>query len=206
MLMVSFVYFDVGGVMVLDFSGADKWRQFKRRIGITAGKDAEFEDFWNRYEPEVCWGRDVGTLVPLMEKKFGLGFPADYSFLLDGFVNHFKANRPIWPLVGRIHRKCGVGLLTNMYPKMLEAIMKRGLLPGVEWDAIVDSSAEGVSKPDEKIFRLAEERSGFGGKEILFVDNSRGHIDAARAFGWRTFLYDSAQAEESNAGLEALLR
>lgn len=204
--MVSFVYFDVGGVVILDFSGADRWRQFKRRIGITADKDAEFEDFWDRHEPEVSLGRDVETLVPLIERRFGLKLPPGYSLLLDGFVDRFEANKSLWPLISRVHKKRGVGLLTNMYPKMLEAIEKRGLLPEVKWDSIVDSSVEGISKPDTGIFGLAERRSGFGGNEILFVDNSRRNIDAARAFGWRTFLYDSAHLDESNAELKALLQ
>jgi FMN phosphatase YigB (HAD superfamily) len=197
----KFVYFDVGGVVVLDFSGNDKWKQFRRSIGIRPGKDAEFEEFWNRYEPEVNAGRDVETLLPLIGRQFGLKFPQNYSLLIDGFVNRFEVNRSVWPAIDRIRKQCRIGLLTNMYPNMLEAIRERGLLPKIDWDVVIDSSVEGVIKPDQQIFRLAEERSGFGGKEIAFVENSKKHIEAAKAMGWQTFLYDSAAPEESSARL-----
>ena len=33
--MISFVYFDVGGVVILDFSGTNKWEMVKKEWGIT---------------------------------------------------------------------------------------------------------------------------------------------------------------------------
>ena len=151
--MVSFVYFDVGGVVVLDFSGTDKWDQLKKEIGISKSKDAKFESFWDRYEPKVNAGQDVETLLPLIKRKFGSELPEDYSLLIDGFVKRFEANRSIWPVIEKIHKKCKIGLLTNMYPHMLEAIKNRKLLQKIKWDIIIDSSVEGITKPDSKISR-----------------------------------------------------
>ena len=54
--MVSFVYFDVGGVVVLDFSSTDKWEQLKKELSITKNNDAESESFWDKYEPRVNAG------------------------------------------------------------------------------------------------------------------------------------------------------
>ena len=31
---LSFIYFDVGGVVIQDFSGTNKWSQLKRELGI----------------------------------------------------------------------------------------------------------------------------------------------------------------------------
>lgn len=202
--MVSFVYFDVGGVVVLDFSGTDKWEQLKKELGITKNNDAEFESFWDKYEPRVNAGQDVETLLPLIRKEFGSKLPEGYSLLINGFVNRFEANKSIRPVIERIHKKCKMGLLTNMYPHMLEAIKNKGLLPKVKWDVIIDSSIEGVIKPNPKIFKLAEDRSGFRGKDILFVENSQKHIEAAKAYGWQVFLYDSAHPEEASKRLSEL--
>ena len=199
--MVSFVYFDVGGVVVLDFSGTDKWDQLKKEIGISKSKDAKFESFWDRYEPKVNAGQDVETLLPLIKIKFGSKLPEDYSLLIDGFVKRFEANRSIWPVIEKIHKKCKIGLLTNMYPHMLEAIKNRKLLPKIKWDIIIDSSVEGITKPDSKIFKIAEKRSGFKENNILFVDNSQKNIEAAMVHGWQVFLYDSAHPKEESRRL-----
>ena len=202
--MISFVYFDLGGVVELDFSGTNKWKLLKKELGITADKDNEFEDFWNKYEAEVNVGRDVETLIPLIKEKFGSKLPKNYSFLINGFVNRFEVNKSIWPVIDKIHQKCRIGLLTNMYPHMFEAIKKRGLLPNVKWDAIIDSSIVGIKKPDPRIFELGEQKAGVKGNKILFVENSPIHVKAAKNFGWQTFLYDSAHPEDSSNRLLAI--
>jgi FMN phosphatase YigB (HAD superfamily) len=196
--MISFVYFDLGGVVELDFSGTNKWELLKKELGITADKYKEFEDFWDKYEAEVCIGRDVETLIPLIKEKFGSKFPKNYSFLINGFVNRFEVNKSIWPVIDKIHQKCRIGLLTNMYPHMFEAIKKRGLLPNVKWDVIIDSSIVGIQKPDPKIFELGEQKAGVKGNKILFVENSPINVKAAKNFGWQMFLYDSAHPEDSS--------
>ncbi len=45
MKQVKFVYFDLGGVAILDFSGTDKWSQLKMELGIGAEKEKQFEDW-----------------------------------------------------------------------------------------------------------------------------------------------------------------
>jgi FMN phosphatase YigB (HAD superfamily) len=164
----------------------------------------EFEDFWNKYEAEVDVGRDVETLVPLIKEKFGSKFPNNYSFLIEGFVNRFEVNKSIWPVIDKIHKECRIGLLTNAFPHMFEAIKKRGLLPDVNWDVIIDSSAVGIKKPDPRIFKLGEQKAGAKSREILFVENSPEHIKAAKKFGWQTFLYDSSKPKEFSKKLSTI--
>lgn len=203
-MLPRFVYFDVGGVVVLDFSGTNKWTQLKRELGISQDKDNEFEDFWNKYEAEVNVGRDVETLVPLIKQRFDSKFPDKYSFLIEGFVKRFEVNKSIWPVIDKIHKKCKIGLLTNMYPHMLNALKRSGLLPNISWDVIIDSSIVGIQKPDPRFFELAEKKAGVKGKEIFFVENTPSHSRAAKDFGWQTFLYDSAHPKESSIKLSTL--
>lgn len=201
---IKFIYFDVGGVVIKDFSGTNKWNELKNGMGIKPNQEGEFDEIFDKYEPEVCIGRDVETLVPLLQEKLSLNLPPTYSFLLD-FVNRFERNKTIWPTIDRLKQKYKVGLLTNMYPNMLNQIYKAGLMPDVKWDVVIDSSIEKVRKPQDEIFQLAQDRSGFSGQEILFVENGKKHIDAASKFGWQTLLYDPTNIVESNNSLEAVL-
>lgn len=198
--MISFVYFDVGGVVVADFSGTDKWAEMKRDIGITLEKDEEFDLFWDKYEKEVHVGRDVETLVPFIAEKFHLNFSKDYSLLSD-FINRFEQNTFIWPVVDKIKKSCRVGLLTNMYPKMLPTMTARRLMPPVSWDVVIDSSIVGCQKPNIDIYEIAEKKINAGKENILFVDNTLENIDTAKNFGWQTFLYDSRDHENSSRRL-----
>jgi FMN phosphatase YigB (HAD superfamily) len=202
--MISFVYFDVGGVVVDDFSGNDKWEAVKKELGITAAQDAAFKKLWARYNTELCIDRDVETLLPILSQEFGLTFPKDYS-LLHAFVSRFYANPAIWPVIKDLKLKTKVGLLTNMYPGMFAAIKQQGILPDIAWDAIIDSSIELLQKPDQKIFELAQQKAGVLNNEILFIDNSAEHVKEAQAHGWQAFLYDSSRHRIATQALKQFL-
>ncbi|MCL5009752.1 MAG: hypothetical protein M1433_02110 [Candidatus Parvarchaeota archaeon] len=191
--MISFVYFDVDRVLTFGFD----WEMLESDIGIPDGKQGEFMHFWNEHDYELNTGKDIDALIPEIESLFGAKFPNGYSFLNDGFVARLSANKTLWPIVENLRKSLPIGLLTNMYPHMLDAIGKRGLLPDVPWDAVIDSSVEGMQKPDYRIFELAERRSRARSDEILFIDNYIDNVNAASEFGWKTFLYDPENANES---------
>ena len=56
-----------------------------------------------------------------------------------------------------------------MYPRMFSAIKKRGLIPDINWQVVVDSSLVKLKKPNPKIYKLAEEKCGFKGNEIFLL-------------------------------------
>jgi len=198
--MISFVYFDVGGVVVKDFSGTNKWAQMKHDIGIKSENEKEFDQFYDKYEKEVHVGRDVDTLIPLIIKKFHINFSPNYSMQAD-FINRFEKNESILPVIEKIKQNCRVGLLTNMYPGMLSAMIKKRLTPPIEWDVIIDSTIEDCQKPGLDIFKLAEQKSNSKKENILFVDNTVENIDVAKDFGWQTFLYNPVDHKKSCSDL-----
>lgn len=199
--MISFVYFDVGGVVVDDVNGrVDRWIKMKRDIGITEKNDEEFDRFYDEQEKEVCGGKDVDKIIPLIEERFNINFPAGYSLFTD-FINRFEKNQYIQPVIDKIKQECRIGLLTNMYPKMLSVILAKEIISEANWDVIVDSSVVGCQKPDSRIFELAQEKADTENKDILFVDNKIENINAAEDSGWQIFLYNPSDHKKSCADL-----
>jgi len=84
---------------------------------------------------------------------------------------------------------------------MFDKIIKRKLLPPVNWNVVIDSSVVGYQKPDRQIFEIAEQKANAKKSEILFVENSPEHISEASEFGWQTFLYDPVHAQDSSQKL-----
>lgn len=198
--MISFVYFDVGGVVIDDFSGNNKWSDLKSELGITSENERLFDALYSSYNREFCIDREVDSFLPILEAELGIKHREGYS-LLDGFVKRFSKNEPIWPAVAFAQQHAKIGLLTNMYPGMFAAIQRRNILPKCDWDVLVDSSIEHLQKPDEAIFRHAELAAGVAAREILFVDNSPEHVEGARACGWQAYHYDSRNHETSSIQL-----
>ena len=183
--MIKFVYFDVGGVVIKDFSQRPELRrELWGETGIT-------EEYWARN----CDGKlDLGQIPN--------NLPVTYSKLLSGFVSSFEKNPSIWPIIESVKKKAKIGLLTNMYPKMLASIKKNDLLPSINWDVTIDSVAEKARKPERKIFEIAQERSGVKPEEILFVENTPKNLEAPKMLGWQTFFYDSSNYERSSEQLK----
>lgn len=203
MTKIKYVYFDLGGVAILDFSGTNKWKELKNELGFFGDREIEFDELWNKYNSDFVLGKkEVDMLLPLIKKRTDGNIPNNYSLLINGFVNRFEENKNIIPIIEKIKKEAKVGLLTNAYTGMLDAIKRRGILPKIEWDNIVDSSAVGLRKPDEKIYQLSEQVVGVRGDEILFIDNTMENLNAAKDFcGWQTFYYDSSNIEESGKKL-----
>ncbi len=198
--MIKFVYFDIGGVVILDFSETDEFIKMRRAMGVTPEKDALFDEIWQHTRNRINIDVDVDTLQPVFEKELGITLPKSYSMLSD-FVRRFKVNSSIWPVMNEIHRKCKVGLLTNMYPRMLGEIQRSGIFPKDHWDAIVDSSVVGYQKPQREIFEIAQKSAFVSAEEILFIDNQAKNTEAASKLGWNAFLYDTKDPKQASADL-----
>jgi hypothetical protein len=59
--MIKFIYFDVGGVVIKDFSENNKWEDLKRELGIPPDRGQEFEDIYNLYQDEINTNREIDS-------------------------------------------------------------------------------------------------------------------------------------------------
>lgn len=216
--MIKFVYFDVGGVVIKDFSNSNKWEEMLKGLGVNEQNRLEFEAWMNKYKDRICLDLDIDTKLDEL-RSMGYKLKPDYSMLAD-FVSRFEPNPAIWPVIETVKKRWGVGLLTDQFPRMFSMIGAVGLMPPVKWDVIIDSSVVGVKKPSKEIFELAQKqaqkfhpRRVFGGEpvhsggeilmpeEILFVDNREENTEAAKKLGWQTWYYDSGDYEASSRRL-----
>lgn len=200
---IKHVYFDVGGVLLLDYSGTNKWMEMKRDLGVTVAEDELFDSVWKKYRERICIDCDVDTIISDFETA--LQRKLEKYSMLEDFVNRFELNPSIWPIARAAKDTYSVGLLTNMYPRMLNAIKAKELIPDIAWNSIIDSSVVGYQKPEPGIFEAAEKMVKTEPHTIFFIDNSSEHIAAAAERGWQTLLYDPQKPEASSQKLAAKL-
>lgn len=200
MRKISFIYFDVGGVAIKDFSDTNKWVMMMDAMGVPTDKRDEFNHIYKEYDDRICLGLDIDEVMTVFVDKLNLKLPKDFS-MLSYFVDHFEQNLGLWPIVDLIKDKVRLGLLTDMYPRMLNLITTKKLLPPIVWNSIIDSSVEKVRKPMSEIFALAAARAQTDPQEILFIDNRTWNIEGAQKSGWQTFLYNSSDYDQANKDL-----
>lgn len=112
------------------------------------------------------------------------------------------------PLVDRVRDLKREGYPTAMITNNIREYSDtwRSLVPVEElFDLVLDSSREGVRKPNPAIFRLALDR--LGGplpEQTVFLDDCEGNVKAAGSLGMRT-IYVRGDIMETIAQLDALL-
>ncbi|HEC66743.1 MAG TPA: HAD family hydrolase [bacterium] len=201
---IKFVYFDIGGVVIRDFSKTNKWDEMLTDLGIDDSVREKFDRLFDDFEPKLNEGEAVDSFVALAKEKLSVKFPEEYSMLID-FVDRFELNESIYPVIKQAQQKYRTGLLTNMYPDLLDAIYKKGLMPDIDWEITIDSSLIGMSKPNLEIYEYAQEKVGVKPGDILFIENSSKNIEGAKEAGWQTLQYDPSNAEGSNEKLRKIL-
>lgn len=108
--MISFVYFDLGGVIIQDFSDSDKWEIMLQEMGLPLSDIRAVNALYNQYEEEVCVGKKhIDGLLPVYAKKYGLKFPRGFS-MQRYFIDHFDPNPGIWPALEKLRKNQTLGV------------------------------------------------------------------------------------------------
>lgn len=144
------------------------------------------------------------ALVQRIAARTGLG-QADVQRVIDGVPRELQPKAETVALLHRLHA-AGRRLyyLSNMpEPYALHLETTHHFL-GL-FDAGVFSSRVRHNKPAPEIFRIAAQRFGHPPQQLVFLDDHRPNVEAARAMGWNALLFSgAAQAARDlqSAGLQ----
>jgi epoxide hydrolase-like predicted phosphatase len=94
-----------------------------------------------------------------------------------------------WNLVWDLHAAgFDLAICTNNWAGVMNEYAEKRI-DFTKFKKIIDSSSEGVRKPDKKIYEIVEQTLGAKGSEIFFIDDSQTNLEGARQMGWQTFHY-----------------
>jgi putative hydrolase of the HAD superfamily len=186
---IRFVYFDINGCLVRFFHQAFT----KLAADIGEQPDVIESVFWH-YNDEVCRGTmSLSDFNSVLAEKL-------HVTKLDWQKYYLEAVEPIeamHELVTWAGNNYHIGLLTNIMPGFVDAMLTKNLIPNVPYDAVIDSSRVGVIKPEAEIYKIATEKAHVDPNEILLIDDSRTNVMAAERLGWHVLWFDDYRPEES---------
>lgn len=194
---IRFVYFDINGCLVQFFHRA--FTKLAEETGVSP--DIIETTFWH-YNDAVCRG-DMS--IEEFNKALGDQLKVRDLKWQDYYLASVDAIPQMHELVKWAAEIYEVGLLSNIMPGLIDEMLRRELIPNVNYKVILDSSQVKAIKPEPKIYDLANERSGVDPGEILFVDDSRTNLMAAEKFGWKVMWFDDFRPEESAARVKVSL-
>lgn len=194
---VRFVYFDMNGCLVRSASSA--FGRLSEESG--ASQDTIETVFW-QFNEDVCRGvRSIDELNTALAER--LGMMVDWNRY---YLEAVEATPGMAEFLQWISANYRVGILTNTMPNLVQPLLDAGVLPPIEYDAIVDSSVVHSLKPEARIYEIAAEQAGVAPHEILLVDDDRPNLAAAGKQGWHTMKFHAFQPEESIAAIRDALQ
>lgn len=198
---VAAVVFDLGGVLA-EFGGVERMTALARV--------ASDDEMWQRWL--TCeWVRafERGQCDP---REFAAGVVGDWSLEIDAeqFLDEFATwlvgpCRGAEELVAEVRERVPVGCLSNTNPVHWTAGAGRWPLMRA-FDHTFLSFELGMVKPDAEIFTHVVEALGLPAQQVLFLDDNRLNVDAARAVGFaaeRVQGVDEARGALAAAGVLA---
>lgn len=189
---VGFVYFDINGCLVRFYH-----RAFTRLSEVTGAPADVVETLFWHYNDQVCRGEmDMATFNAKLAEELHITEEVNW---LDYYLEAIEPIPVMQELVRWTASRYRIGLLTNIMPGFVEALIAKGLIPNIQYDAIIDSSAVKAIKPEAKIYSIATEKAQCSASEILFVDDSRVNLMAAEKHGWHVLWFDDYRPDESAA-------
>lgn len=150
----------------------DDFQKIYDKYGHAAERgEMPLQDIWRHYE-----------------KELGLVKDSEFDFL-DYWISELLPIHQNHHALAEIAQSHPVGLLTNMYLDAIPLMIKKGKIPNVTYAKIIESSVVRHIKPEEQIFKIAQESSGYAPEDIIYIDDRRDFTDFAKSLGWNSIWY-----------------
>lgn len=189
--MIRAVIFDFGRVISAQKPRA-LFRSYEADLGLPPGsinrvmfESAAWEDALLGRKTERVFWEEVGPALGLETADQIAAFRRRYR--ADEAVND-----QVLALIRRLHGRYKLAVLSNAPRGLIEWLRDWGILD--LFDVVFVSGVEGVVKPDPAAFHLTLERLGVAPEEAVFIDDTPGHVEAARALGLRAVRFTTAEA------------
>ena len=195
---IRFVYFDINGCLVRFFHHA--FSKIAEDTG--ASSDVIESTFWH-YNDTVCRGEmSLEDFNKAMAEAVGVQ-SIDWT---EYYINAIRPITAMHELVKWVAKRYKVGLLSNIMPGQIDAMINKGMLPDVPYEAIVDSSQVRAIKPEQHMYEIAAQYADTDPEHILLVDDSRPNIMAAERMGWKVLWFDDYSPENSIERIRSALK
>ena len=184
---IEFVYFDLGNIL-LSFDPGISCGNVAERFGVTVEsvKDAIYASgLQDQLEHGAISGDEFAAKIRVSLGQSEENLPT--AELLEAVSSMYTLIDGMAELMEQVRLKQRrVGLLSNTCHAHWDWICRQNYpLFAQPLDATVLSYEVGAMKPNETIYRIAEQLAGVNPREILFIDDRQENVEGALKRGWR---------------------
>ncbi len=184
--LIEAIIFDWGGVLI-DDPRHELLRYCAAAFGVSQDEytpvhDSFLDEFQRGLISErVFWER--------LAERLNKPKPDVPSLWTDAFRSAYVPRAEVFALASKLHdRGYRTALLSNTEAPAMEFL--RGL--GYDmFDVQVFSCAEGLVKPERKVYEITLDRLGVGASRTVLIDDRKDFVEAAQQAGLNTIIFDN---------------
>lgn len=160
---------------------------------------------FDKYDKEVTNGLITPQELYLkLIEEYAPDADPSYDFL-SSWLSDYRSITQTYNIVEKLSNDCDVGLFSNIYKGMVPEMVKRGLIPQIQYAYQFLSCDIGMQKPDIQFYSYVTRITGLNGPQILFIDDKKENLVPAEEYNWRTFNFNYSNPEKSADLLSAML-
>lgn len=196
---ISFVYFDIGGVLVHTESA------FLQPLSLRLNRPLDHvRQLYHRYIRTACRGKlSLEDMQWLMLLNLNIrNITGRKKELFRHWVDDMKPCLEAHELAAQVSNDYPLGLLTDTVDGWVEQMQAKHLIPELPYKSVIKSSEVGYVKPEAGIYELATKKAKVGRDQILFIDDRKLNVEGARQFGWHAEWFNELNPTASVARIK----
>jgi epoxide hydrolase-like predicted phosphatase len=201
--MIKAIIFDFGRVISAQ-KPMSLFRGYEEELGIAPGTLNPIMFGSPAWEDALIGRKTSQEFWQAIAPQLNLRTPEAINTFRQRYRTDEALNEGVAELIRRLHAESRykLAVLSNSPPKLSRWLDAWGILD--LFDTVFCSGDEGVKKPNPVAFEITLERLGVAPQEAIFIDDTMGHVAAARSIGLHGILFTTAEAltEELDAILE----
>jgi len=189
--MIKAVIFDFGRVVSAQ-KPSSLFRSYEEDLGLAPGTlnrvmfgSPAWQEVLVGHKTFDQYWREIGPAL-------GLHTPEEIEAFRRRYAGDEAINDGVLDLIRRLHGRYKLAVLSNSPPGLARWLAYWGMLD--LFDVVFCSGDEGVVKPEPAAFELTLARLGVAPEEAAFVDDTTGHVEAARSLGLHGIHFTTAEA------------
>ena len=186
---ITWILFDLGNVLV-DYK-PEALSVVADFLGVATEDLCTFFDETNIGDKLATGRLGPQEFVDILNERFDASLTQNHIVSWFGPEIH-NVYPEIPPLIQSLKKKYFLGILSNTFFGHWDYFITTDLAQ--HFDVLMPSHILGYIKPDIKVYREALARMGTVPAEIIFIDDNKDNVDAARVCGIHSFQSTSPQA------------
>jgi HAD superfamily hydrolase (TIGR01509 family) len=199
--MIRAAIFDFG-LVISSPRPPGRFRAYERELGLGEGTINRIMFDSPAWQDALCGRLTMTAYWQAVGPRLGLTTPPAIDAFRRRYYNDEAANEEVLAIVRRLHGDCRLAILSNHPPGLGRWLRDWGI--DCLFDVVYCSGDEGHVKPERVVYQTTLERLGVAAGEAVFIDDTPGHVAAARALGIAGIVFTGGQqlGQELNALLD----